>query len=169
MLFQSRPLQVYSRSQTAEDTADFLVNLADTYHLLGQTHKSRAYYDTARVYLEGLKARGLALGGFLPPSLGLVYSRLGENEQAIQAARRDSAQLPLSDDAYLGAEALVDLAVTYARVGELDNASDLIDTLLSIPSDITVAILKLDPVYDPLRDHPRFQALLEKYEEKNGT
>jgi len=149
--------------ETTEDTADFLVDLAETYHLLGRTDQSRACYDTARVFLEMLEDRSLALGGFLPPSLGLVYSRLGENEEAIRAARHDSARLPLSDDAYLGTEPLVDLAVTYARVGEYDKALDLIDTLLSVPSDVTVAQLKLDPNYDPLRDHPRFQALLEKY------
>lgn len=152
----------------AEDTAQYLFYLAETYHLLNQAERSRVCYDSARVYLEALEARGKILGGLLPPSLGLVYSRLGQNEEAIQAARRDSARLTLSDDTYLGTEPLVDLAVTYARVGELDKALDLIDTLLAIPSEITVPILKLDPDFDPLRDIPRFQALIEKYEKEHG-
>jgi serine/threonine-protein kinase len=96
----------------------------------------------------------------------LVYSRLGDNERAIQAARRDSARVPLSDDAYLGTELLIDLAVTYARVGEQDKALNLVDTLLSIPSELTVAILKIDPNWDPLRDNPRYQALIDKYEKR---
>ena len=150
--------------QTAEDTASYLINIAETYHLLGQTLQSRAYYDSARAYIEALDDRELAVGGFWRPSLGLVYARLGAKEKAIEAARRDTARLPLSDDAFLGEKPLVDLAVTYARVGEFDKAIDLIDTLLSIPSSVTVAKLRLDPYYDPLRDHPRFQALLEKYE-----
>jgi hypothetical protein len=41
---------------------------------------------------------------------------------------------------------------------------DLIEILLSIPSDLSVALLRLDPVWDPLRDHPRFQAPLEEYD-----
>lgn len=154
---------------TAEDTADYLFYLAETYHVLNRTAMSKVYYDSARVYIEALNARGITLGGFIPPSLGLVYSRLGENEEAIRAARRDSARMSLSDDAFLGTDALNDLAVTYARVGELDNALDLIDTLLSIPSDVTVAKLRLYPDWDPLRDHPRFQALIEKYEKEHGT
>ena len=52
------------------------------------------------------------------------------------------------------------------RVGEAEKALDVIDELLSNPSWLSVVLLRLDPVRDPLRDHPRFQALLEKYEEK---
>ena len=48
-------------------------------------------------------------------------------------------------------------------VGEYDAALDEIEYLLSIPSWYSVHSLRLDPDYDPLRDHPRFQALLEKY------
>ena len=58
----------------------------------------------------------------------------------------------------------IELAKIYTRVGETDKALDLIDELLSIPCDLSVGLLRLDPVWDPLRDHPRFQALLEKYE-----
>ena len=36
--------------------------------------------------------------------------------------------------------------------------------VLSVPSDLSVHILRLDPLWDPIRDHPRFQALLAKYE-----
>ncbi len=156
-------LDYIKHCQTPEDSANYLVSLAETYHLLGQTRQSRVYYDSARTFIEALHKRDLAVGGSLPPSLGLVYARLGDKEKAIVAARGDTADLSLSEDAYLGAEPLVDLAVTYARVGEYDKALDLIDTLLSIPSSVTVAKLRLDPYYDPLRDRPRFQALFEKY------
>lgn len=57
----------------------------------------------------------------------------------------DSARLPLSDDAYPGTEALEDLLLTYIRVSERDKAMDFIDALLSIPSEVSVAKLKLDP------------------------
>ena len=52
--------------------------------------------------------------------------------------------------------------VLSALVGELDKAIDILEELLSIPSDLTVAVFRLDPFDDSLRNHPRFQALLKQ-------
>jgi hypothetical protein len=52
------------------------------------------------------------------------------------------------------------------RVGELDAAIDQIEYLLSIPGELDVGQLRNHPTWDPLRDHPRFQALLEEYEQE---
>jgi serine/threonine-protein kinase len=46
-------------------------------------------------------------------------------------------------------------------VGEFDAAIDQLELLLSIPSTLSVPLLRLDPAWDPLRDHPRFKKLLE--------
>ena len=55
------------------------------------------------------------------------------------------------------------LAEIYAWVGEYDEAFRLLDHLLDTPNGMTVPLLKLDPVWDPLRKGPRFQALIDKY------
>ena len=54
------------------------------------------------------------------------------------------------------------MAHIYVMVGEYEAAIDQLEVLLSIPSELSVQLLRIDPRYDPLRDHPRFQALLER-------
>jgi serine/threonine-protein kinase len=72
--------------------------------------------------------------------------------------------IPVSEDAVDGPFQVIELAKIYSRVGEHEEALRLIDELLSIPCDLSVGMLRLDPVWDPVRDDPRFQALLEKYD-----
>jgi hypothetical protein len=47
--------------------------------------------------------------------------------------------------------------------GASGGALDEIERLLSKPSDFSVHMMRLDPRWDPIRDHPRFKALLAKY------
>jgi serine/threonine-protein kinase len=58
----------------------------------------------------------------------------------------------------------VALAQIYAWTGESDQALQLLDRSLSTPMGITVPFLKLDPMWEPLRNDPRFQALIERHE-----
>jgi hypothetical protein len=52
----------------------------------------------------------------------------------------------------------------YILSGEYDRAIDELEYLLSIESPFTAHTLRLEPFFDPLRNHPRFQALIEKYD-----
>jgi hypothetical protein len=45
-------------------------------------------------------------------------------------------------------------------VGEFDLAIDQIEFLLSIPGPLSIPLLRLDPAWAPLREHPRFKELL---------
>jgi serine/threonine-protein kinase len=91
---------------------------------------------------------------------------LGKKEEAISEGKKAVELLPESEDAFDGPRATEALAEIYAWVGEPDEALRLLDHLLTVPSGLTVWSLKLDPVWDPLRQDPRFQALIDKYAAK---
>ena len=63
----------------------------------------------------------------------------------------------------MGPKYVKDLARIYTSVGEFNAALDQIEYLLSIPSVFSVPILELEPEYDPLRSHPRYQKIIAKY------
>jgi TolB-like protein/Flp pilus assembly protein TadD len=94
---------------------------------------------------------------------GLILSMLGQKEEAIAEGKRAVELLPESQDALDGPQGTAALAQIYAWTGESDEAFRLLDHLLAVPSNITVPMLKLDPAWDPLRQDPRFQALIDKY------
>ena len=90
---------------------------------------------------------------------------LGRNADAIAAARHAAEVMSLAKDAYFGAYTLAGLAEVEAHAGAKDDSLKLIRQLLEMPAGevMSVARLKLDPVWDPLRSDPRFQALLKEH------
>lgn len=94
---------------------------------------------------------------------GLILAALGQKEEAIREGKHAVKLLPESQDALDGPSGTAALAQIYAWTGESDEAFRLLDHLLTVPSNITIPMLKLDPAWDPLRQDPRFQALIDKY------
>jgi TolB-like protein/Flp pilus assembly protein TadD len=88
---------------------------------------------------------------------------LGEKDAAIAEIQRAQALRPESKDAFEGPEIILNAAQIYSIFGDAGNAVSLLDHLLQRPSPITVASLKLNPIWDFIRKDPRFQALLDKY------
>jgi tetratricopeptide (TPR) repeat protein len=135
---------------------------AHTYGLMGEKQKEKECYDSARLLLEN-KIKGQPDDSRLYSSLGIAYAGLGLKEKAILEATRATEILPVSKEYWRGIYRVRDLAQVYVMVGEYDKAFDQIEYLLSIPSELSVALLKLDPVWAPLRGLPRFHKLVEKY------
>ncbi|HZE13574.1 MAG TPA: hypothetical protein VE086_07450, partial [Chthoniobacterales bacterium] len=88
---------------------------------------------------------------------------LGEKDAAIAEAKRAMELLPESVDAFEGPLCTQSLAETYMVVGEYEKAIEIIDGLLARPTQVTVATLKLNPLWDPVRQDPRFIAMLRKH------
>ncbi len=135
-----------------------LVGLA--LELAGRNDEARAAYAEAVEKLEA-EIRRTPENFRLPGPLGIALAGLGRREEAISAARRGVKMLPLSRDAFTGPIRLWELGVVYAKVGEADAAIDQLETLLDFSGMYSVPLIKMDPLWDPIRDNPRFQALLE--------
>jgi tetratricopeptide (TPR) repeat protein len=106
---------------------------------------------------------------FLILDLALVSMGLGDKAAAFSFVEKAMAVVPLEKDALLGIAPFDILARVSARMGEPDRAIATVEKVLSIPCPqtfttvpLTPAVLRLDPMFDPLRSDPAFQKLCEE-------
>jgi TolB-like protein/Tfp pilus assembly protein PilF len=94
--------------------------------------------------------------------LSWVYLALGRNADALHLSRQAADSRPIEKDALAGPIFQNGLAQIEARAGAPEEAIKRLRRLLSIPAGVVVsiALLKIDPVWDPIRNRPDFQQLL---------
>jgi TolB-like protein/cytochrome c-type biogenesis protein CcmH/NrfG len=95
-------------------------------------------------------------------ALSWVYLGLNRKEEAIKIAQQALELLPPEKDAVLGTGNMASLAEIQARAGATRDAVGILQRLLSIPAGefVSIARLRIDPVWDPIRSDPGFQQLL---------
>jgi len=140
-------------------------NAGWVYWLMNKPELARDSFDSARVRYER-RVKELPDSSSTHRVLGYIYAGLGRKEEAIREGKLAVELYPVSKDAFWGPRNTFALALIYAMVGEYEEALNKIEYLLSIPCTLSVPLLRIDPRWDPLREHPGFKRLLEKYSEK---
>src|SRR5438477_1597169 len=129
--------------------------------LAGQTEAAKSAGEEALPLLEArLRERPDDISAMT--ELSWVYLALGRNTDALRLSRQAADTLSIEKDALTGPSSQNGLAQIEARAGAPEEAIKRLRRLLSIPAGqvASIARLKIDPVWDPIRNRPDFQQLL---------
>jgi serine/threonine-protein kinase len=137
---------------------------AALHQIRGDSAAAHAAFDSALVTIDSAmmkwpqdwpihKARGRALAG------------LGRRDEALAEIRAMRENFIYRKDAFLRPYIGIGMAQILADLGDADSAVDELERVMSQPRNgFTVHRLRLEPVWDRIRNHPRFQSLLAKYD-----
>jgi TolB-like protein/Tfp pilus assembly protein PilF len=158
----SRDLAVEREQRDRQD----ILSLAFSQQLAGDLSAARATYQKAvenfRRELEELRGDSYRQADTLL-RLGAGYAGLGESASAIAAAEKAMDLLPTSENPEFGPDLEDEVAHIYAQLGDADHAIPMLKRLLRTSyggaTFTTPATLRLDPVWDPIRNDLRFQEL----------
>ena len=129
------------------DVGQIKRKLVELYPALDQ----RTHHRVSPEAVVDVAARGLALAGS------------GRGDEALSEARWLQQSPVYREGAFEGASLAENRARILVQAGAAEEALDEISRLLAKPSWVSVQTLRLDPLWDPIREDPRFQALLAKY------
>ena len=135
----------------------------------GDTASAKAAAEQARNPLEPL-SKDQPDNAFVAAALAVAYAILDEKSQALNEAQRAMTLVPSSKDRLSGPGFEENLALVEMIIGENSRAISTLTRLLQTPyggwlynpAPITPALLRLDPIWDPLRVDPAFQKLCEE-------
>ena len=171
LMFQNKPREAIEAlqalpEQTLSDKPHGTIEVSllegQAYEKIGQTTEAHAAFLKAKEAAE-TAVRKAPNEPSRHALLARALAHLGEKEAAIAEAKRAMELRPESVDAFEGPGFTAALAEVYAVTGEKAKAIAVLDGLLSRPGDLTVPMLKLDPIWAKLRDDPAFQKMLAKH------
>ncbi|MFC1620583.1 adenylate/guanylate cyclase domain-containing protein [Candidatus Neomarinimicrobiota bacterium] len=127
--------------------------------------EARVYFTKARVVLEDWVHESPS-DAYLHSDLALVFAHLGMNEEAIREGSKALELMPISYQMYWARAILYDMAEVHIILGENDQAIDYLYAIAELPIGFNKFYIQHLSRWDPLRDHPRFQALLADFGEQ---
>ena len=135
---------------------------AEMHARAGDPVRARAAYDSARAIFEALVTERPD-DADLRSGLGVAYAGLGRAGDAIREGRRGVELFPVTADmAYNGPNRIQSLAQIHLMLGESDQAVEQLRRLVALGGLWTPALLRSDPLWEPLHRHPEFRALTER-------
>ena len=154
-------IKVINMSISAEYASQYgILEKAEAYRLMGANEKAYAIFDQARIKLESEIQKyptSIRFG-----RLSRAYAGLGQRADAIKILNKLTPELS-NKDVYGNwiARASHDVARAQTLLGNYNAAIDQLEYILTVTSFWSVECIKLEPWWDPLRDHPRFQKLVK--------
>ena len=142
-----------------DDRGAWGLALAQAHLLNGNRRLARVYADSARAVFEAQVRKG---GGDQERIyLAVALAFLGRTVEAARQGEQSVEARPIPKDGWTGAYHQHMLVRIYLLAGELEKALDRLEPLLEIPYLLSPGWLSIDPTFDPLRGHPRFQRLVK--------
>ena len=166
-LLQARQAQFHFASEIEKGINQVLLALLQ--HLAGDPASAKATAEQARNTLEPLH-KDQQDNALFAANLSVNYAVLGSKELALKEAERAVTLLPRAKDQMTGPALEENLALIQTIFGENSRAISTLTRLLQTPysswtywfTPVTPALLRLDPLWDPLRADPAFQKLCEE-------
>jgi serine/threonine protein kinase/Flp pilus assembly protein TadD len=131
------------------------------YMFMNNKELAQKHFEKAQVILED-KIKQQPGDDRYYSALGISYAGLGRKEEAVEMGQEGAEKLPFTEDGGRVQSRYEDLARIFVMIGDFDAAIDKLEFLLNMDGDLSISLLRLDPAWDPLRDHPRFKKLIEK-------
>lgn len=128
---------------------------------LGRQAEAAVEFDSARMVLEKMRDNQPA-EAWIHASLGTAYAGLNRPADAVAALQQAIRLLPVTRDALDGPELLAILASAYVTLGNADSAAVYFDRVLTIPSWLSINLVKADPLNASFLGTPQFAALARK-------
>ena len=143
---------------TTADRGPYFLARAGLHLGRGEDDLTESYCDSLRIEMERRVLEDQSYAPF-QGMLGIALAGLGRAEEAVAAGERSLEMTPLEADAIEGSRNLMRLAVIHTILGDEEAALDHLEALMAVPAPCCRTLLRIHPLFQSLRENPRFQGL----------